>query len=70
MKLDRPQKRKQKQIQQSSVDTSQTQKNANLRIIVENVNGELKLQFWFLNVLIPVVQFPIILKIVRIGYLL
>ena len=70
VKLDQPQKRKQKQVQFSSADTSQTQKNANLRIIVENVNGELKLQFWCLNVLIPVVQFPIISKIVRIGYLL
>ena len=41
-----------------------------MRIIVINVNCELKLQIRFLNILIYVFQFPIILKIVRIGYLL
>ena len=68
--LDRPQKRLKKQVQQSTVDTSQTQKVGNTRIIVENVNGELKLHIRHLNVLIPCVQFGIISKIVRIGYLL
>ena len=68
--IDRPQKRLKKQVQQSSVDTSQTQKIGNTRIIVENVNGELKLQIRYLNVLIPCLQFGIISKIVRVGYLL
>ena len=68
--LDRPQKRLKGQVQQSSVDTSQTQKIGNTRIIVENVNGELKLHFRLLNVLIPTLQFGVISKIVRIGYLL
>lgn len=68
--IDRPQKRLKKQVQQSTVDTSQTQKIGNTRIIVENVNGELKLQIRYLNVLIPCTQFPIISKIVRIGFLL
>lgn len=68
--VDRPKKRQRNQIQQSSVDTSQTQKIGNTRIVVENVNGELKLQIRMLNVLIPCNQFPIISKIVRIGYLL
>lgn len=68
--LDRPQKRMKKQVQQSTVDTSQTQKVGNTRIIVENVNGELKLGIRYLNVLIPCTQFGIISKVVRIGYLL
>jgi hypothetical protein len=68
--MDRPQKRLKKQVQQSSADTSQTQKIGNTRIIVENVNGELKLQIRHLNVLIPTLQFGLISKIVRIGYLL
>ncbi|KAL7534641.1 hypothetical protein ACHAXR_006013 [Thalassiosira sp. AJA248-18] len=68
--VDRPQKRLQKQVQQSTVDTSQTQKVGNTRIIVENVNGELKLGIHYLNVLIPCTQFGIISKVVRIGYLL
>ena len=68
--IDRPQKRLKKQAQQSTVDTLQTQKVGNTRIIVENVNGELKLEVRYLNVLIPTLHFPIISKIVRIGYLL
>lgn len=68
--VDRPQKRARKQVQQSTVDTTQTQKIGNTRIIVENVNGEMKLQIRYLNVLIPCNQFPIISKLVRIGYLL
>ena len=68
--IDRPDKRKRKQVQQSSVDTSQTQKIGNTRIIVENVNGDCKLQIRHLNVLIPCHQFGVISKIVRIGYLL
>ncbi|KAL7537895.1 hypothetical protein ACHAXR_008145 [Thalassiosira sp. AJA248-18] len=66
--IDRPPKRKKKQIQQSSVDTSQTQKIGNTRIIVENVNGDCKMQIRFLNVLIPCHQFGVITKVVRIGY--
>jgi len=68
--IDRPQKRLKKQAQQSSVDTSQTQKIGNIRIIVENVNGETKQQIRYLNVLIPTLQFGIVSKIVRIGYLM
>ena len=58
------------QTQQSSVDTSQTQKIGNTRIVVENVNGETKIQIRFLNVLIPCLQFPVISSVVRFGYLL
>lgn len=68
--MDRPMKRLRKQIQQSSVDTAQTQKIGNTRIIVENVNGEVKLQLRYLNVLIPCTQFGIISQVVRIGFLL
>jgi len=68
--VDRPQKRRKKQVQQSSVDTSQTQKVGNTRIIVENVNGGLKLQIRYLNALIPTLQFGLVSKIVRIGYLI
>lgn len=68
--IDRPQKRRKKQVQQSSADTSQTQKIGNTRIIVENVNGELKLAVRYLNNHIPCLQFGIISKIVRIGYLM
>ena len=68
--IDRPQKRLKKQIQQTSVDTSQTQKVGNTRIIVENVNGGLRLSMRYLNVLIPCNQFGIISKVVRVGYLL
>ena len=68
--IDRPQKRLKKQVQQSAADTAQTQKVGNVRIIVENVNGELKLHIRWLNSLIPCHQFPIVSKIVRIGYLL
>ena len=63
-------KQQKKQVQQLSVDTSQTQKCGNTRIIVENVNGELKLQIRHLNVLIPYLQFGIISKVAWIGYLL
>ena len=42
--------------------TAQMQKVGSMRIIVENFNGELKLRIHFLNILIPVVQFLIILK--------
>jgi hypothetical protein len=70
MHIDRPQKRLRNQIQQTDVDTAQTQKIGNTRIIVENVNGELKLQMRYLNVLIPTLQFGIISKVVRIGYLM
>lgn len=68
--IDRPQKRLKKQTQQSAVDTAQTQKLGNTRIIVENLNGELKGQVRYLNCLIPCLQFPIISKLVRAGYLL
>ena len=68
--IDRPQKRLKKQIQQTAVDTAQTQKIGNTRIIVENVNGEMKEGIRYLNVLIPTLQFGIISKIVRIGYLM
>ena len=50
------------------MDTSQTQKVGNTRINVENVNGEVKIRH--LNQLIPCVEFPIISKIIRIGFLL
>ena len=68
--IDRPQKRQRNQVQQSAVDTGQTQKVGNTRIVVENVNGEMKLQIRYLNVLIPTLQFGTISQIVRIGYLL
>ena len=68
--VDRSTKRLCHQIQQSSVDTSQTQKIGNTRIIVENVNGELKSQIRWLNCLIPTLQFSIVSKIVCMGYLL
>ncbi len=68
--VDRPQKRKQNQKQQSAVDTAQTQKIGNTRIIVENVNGGVKTDVRYLNALIPCHQFPIISQIVRIGFLL
>jgi hypothetical protein len=68
--IDRPQVRKRGQVQQSAYDTAQTQKLGNTRIIVENVNGELKLQIRWLNVLIPCSQFGIVSQVVRVGYLL
>ena len=68
--IDRPQKRLRKQIQQSTADTCQTQKIGNTRIIVENVNGEVKLDLRYLNVLIPCTHFDVISKVVRVGYLL
>jgi len=68
--IDRPQKRLRKQTQQTSVDTSQTQKIGNTRIIVENVNGEVKGGIRYLNALIPTLQFPIISKVIRFGFLL
>jgi hypothetical protein len=68
--IDRPQKKKEHQVQQSTVDTSQTQKIGNTRIFVECVNGSFKLQIRYLNVLIPTLQFGLLSKIVRIGYLL
>ena len=68
--IDRPQKRQKKQKQQSTVDTSQTQKVGNTRIIVENVNGELKLQMCYLKALIPCSHCPVVSKIVRIGFLI
>jgi len=47
------------------------QKIGNTRIIVENVNGEMKQQIrWLNNCLIPTLQFSIIFKIVFMGYLL
>jgi len=55
--VDRPQKKMRKQVQQSTVDTSQTQKI-----------GNTKLQIRYLNVLIPCLQFPMISKVVRVGY--
>ncbi len=57
-------------MQQSVADTGQTQKCGNTCIVVENVNGEMKLQVRYLNVLIPCTQFGIISKVVRIGYLM
>lgn len=68
--VDRPQKRQRNQKQQSAVDTAQTQKIGNTRIIVENVNGGVKTDVRYLNALIPCHQFPIISQIVRIGFLL
>jgi hypothetical protein len=68
--IDRPQKRKKNQKQQSAVDTAQTQKIGNTRIIIENVNGGVKTDLRYLNALIPCHQFPIISQIVRIGFLL
>ena len=68
--LDRPQKRLRKQIQQSSIDTCQTQKIGITCIIAENVNDEFKLHIRYLNVLIATLQFGIISKIVCFGYLL
>ena len=50
--------------------TSQTQKIGNTRIIVENMNGEMKSQICWLNCLIPTLQFSIVSKIVLMGYLL
>ena len=66
--VDRPAKRRRKQVQQSDVDTGQTQKLGNKRIIVENVNGEAKLSTRYLNALIPCLQFGAISMIVRISY--
>ena len=68
--VDRPQKRLKKQVQQTTVDTSQTQKVGNTRIVVENINGEVKGGIRYLNVLIPCLQFGIILQVVQVGYLL
>ena len=58
--IGRPVKRQKKQIQQVSVDTSQTQKIGNTCIIVENMNGGMKLQIRHRNELIPCNQFGII----------
>ena len=68
--IDRPQKRLRKQIQQSAADTCQTQKIGNTRILIENVNGEVKLDLRYLNALIPCVHFDVISKLVCVGYLL
>ena len=68
--VDRPQKRRRNQKQQSAIDTAQTQKIGNTRIIIENVNGGVKMDIRYLNALIPCTQFGIISKIVRIGFLL
>lgn len=68
--IDRPQKRRQNQKQQSAIDTAQTQKIGNTRIIIENVNGGVKMDVRYLNALIPCTQFGIISKVVRIGFLL
>ena len=67
--VDRPQKCLKKQVQQTTVDTSQTQKVGNTRIVVENINGEVKGGIWYLNVLIPCLQFGIISQVVQVGYL-
>ena len=48
----------------------QTQKIGNTHIIVEDVNGQLKLKICYLNVLIPRLQFGTMSRIIRIGYLL
>ena len=68
--VDRPPKRQKKQIQQTEADTGQTQKMGNTRIVVENVNGSMKVQMRYLNVLIPCTQFGVISMIVRVGYLM
>jgi hypothetical protein len=70
--VDRPQVRvrKKKQKQQSAADTAQTQNTGNTRIVIENVNGEVKMDIRYLNALIPCTQFGIISKVVRIGFLL
>ncbi len=68
--VDRPSKRRRNQKQQSAVDTAQTQKICNTRIIIENVNGGVKTDFRYLNALIPCNQYGIISMIVRIGFLL
>jgi len=68
--IDRPPKRRKNQKQQSAIDTAQTQKIGNTRIIIENVNGGVKMDLRYLNALIPCTQYSIISKIVRIGFLL
>ena len=70
VRIDRPQKQKRYQKQQSAIDTAQTQKIGNTRIIIENVNGGVKSDVRYLNALIPCHQFGIISQIVRIGFLL
>ena len=68
--VDCSQKRMRKQVQQSAADTCQTQKIGNTRIVIENVNGEVKLDLRYLNVLIPCTHFDVISKVVCVGYLL
>ena len=68
--IDRPQKRMKLQVQQSAEDTAQTQLLGNTRIIVENVNGEMKVSCRYLNALIPVTQFGLLSQIVRVAYLM
>jgi len=68
--INRPQKRLCHQVQQSDVDTSQTQTIGNTRIDFDNVNGEMKGQIRLVHCLISRLQFPIIAKVVRMGYLL
>uniref|UniRef100_A0A7S2PD48 DDE Tnp4 domain-containing protein n=1 Tax=Skeletonema marinoi TaxID=267567 RepID=A0A7S2PD48_9STRA len=70
VRIDRPQKRKRHQKQQSAIDTAQTQKIGNTRIIIENVNGGVKSDVRYLNALIPCHQFGIISQLVRIGFLM
>jgi hypothetical protein len=67
---DRPQKRLKQQVQQSSSDTALQQKSGNTRIVIENVNGGVKLDTRMLNVLIPCSQFGSISKVVRIAFLM
>ena len=69
-RVDRPQKRLNNQKQQSAADTAQTQKVGNTRIIIENVNGGVKMDMHYLNALIPCSQFGFISQIVRVGFLL
>ncbi len=69
-RVDRPQKRLRNQKQQSAADTAQTQKVGNTRIIIENVNGGVKMDMRYLNALIPCNQYGIISQIVRVGFLL
>ena len=68
--IDRPQVRMKNQVQQSAEDTAQTQLLGNTRIVVENVNGEMKVSCRYLNALIPVTQFGLVSQIVRIAYLM
>jgi hypothetical protein len=67
---DRPTKRQKHQKQQSEAEVGNTQNKGNTRIVVENVNGSVKVQIRYLLGLARILQFGTISKVVRIGYLL